>query len=518
MRLEMRLLTLGVLLISCLGLRAQEVELPKREFRGVWIATVANIDWPTKGVWDAEKQKKDLIAILDQHQRQGLNAVMFQIRPAADALYANSNEPWSQWLTGEQGKGPNEFYDPLKFAIEECHKRGMELHAWFNPYRATFDAVSSIHSSHITKQKPEWFFSYGGKKLFDPGIPEVRAYITQVILNVVKNYDIDGVHFDDYFYPYGIKGQIINDAESFRNYNDQNFSSIADWRRDNVDKLIKMVSDSIKHYKKYVKFGISPFGIWQNKRQSAEGSETNGGDSYHGLYADSRKWVKEGWVDYINPQIYWSFESVPAPYAKLVNWWSENSYGRHLYIGHGAYRINDPKDFAWRNPKQIPNQIIYNRQNPRVQGSIYFSSKSLTTNRLGVSDSLINNYYKYPSLPPVMLWVDSVAPYNPQNVLAIQMNKHVVLSWKQPLDAKDQEATYGYVVYRFENGEEVNTEKATAIKNVYYGDVTSWEDKDVEAGKNYTYVVTAIDRMKNESEYSIPVSITVQDNNSIGSL
>lgn len=518
MNLRMRLLALVLLLTTGVQLKGQEIDPPKREFRGVWIATVANIDWPTKGVWDVNKQKKDLLTILDEHKRQGLNAVVFQIRPAADALYANSGEPWSQWLTGIQGKAPNEIFDPLAFAIEESHKRGMELHAWFNPYRATFDGTSPIHQSHITKQKPEWFFAYGGKKLFDPGIPAVREYITQVILNVVKNYDIDGVHFDDYFYPYAIKGQVINDALSFKNYNDHNIASLADWRRDNVDRLMKMVSDSIKHYKSYVKFGISPFGIWQNRRQNVEGSETNGGDSYHGLFADSRKWVKEGWVDYINPQIYWSFESGPAPYAKLVDWWSNNAYGRHLYIGHGAYRINDLKDLAWRNPNQIPNQIVYNRQNPRVQGSIYFSSKSLTSNRLGVADSLSTNYYKSPALPPVMLWIDSVAPNNPQNLLALNTGKSVVLSWKQPLPARDKEPAYGYVIYRFENGETINTEKASSIKNIYFSDITSWEDKDIKPGNSYTYVVTALDRMKNESEYAIPATIIIEEQPSIGKL
>ncbi len=499
--------------------KSQDLGLPKREFRGVWIATVANIDWPSKNVTQAVHQQQDLIEILDRHQKQGLNAVMFQVRPAADAFYAKSDEPWSQWLTGAQGKAPTPFYDPLAFAIEESHKRGMELHAWFNPYRATFDRASAAnaHESHMIKQKPEWFMEYGGKKIFNPGLPEVREYITQVILNVVKNYDIDGVHFDDYFYPYGVKGEVINDSQAFKEH-PNGFTHIADWRRNNVDLLIKMVSDSIYHHKSHVKFGISPFGIWQNKRQSPEGSETNGGDSYHGLYADSRKWGKEGWIDYINPQIYWSFESVPAPYAKLVDWWSNNAYGRHLYIGHGAYRINDPKDLAWRNPKQISRQIIYNRNNPRVQGSIYFSSKSLNTNRLGVADTLANNHYRYPALPPVMLWKDSIAPNRPENLLALQAGDNIVLSWKQPEEAKDREKAYGYVVYRFDEHESIDLDQAQAIKNIYYADITSWEDKHTERGKSYKYIVTAIDRLKNESEHSIPVHISVKENSSLGTL
>lgn len=490
--------------------KAQIPNYPKREFRGVWIASVVNIDWPSKSGLTTEQQKQELISILDKHQKQGINAVMFQVRPATDALYAKSTEPWSQWLTGKQGQAPSPFYDPLEFATVECHKRGMEIHAWFNPYRAVFDiAKSSVAENHITKQKPEWFFNYGGKKLFNPGIPEVRDYITSVILNVVDNYDIDGIHFDDYFYPYGERGQFINDQESFKLHHN-GIPDIKDWRRNNVDLLIKMVNDSVHHHKKHIKFGVSPFGIWKNKSQDPEGSETRGGDSYYGNYADSRKWVKEGWVDYINPQIYWSFASLPAPYAKLIDWWSENAYGRHLYIGHGAYRINDPKDAAWRNPNQIPNQIVYNRNNPRVQGSIYFSSKSLTGNRLGVADSLSSNYYKYPALPPLMLWLDSVAPNRPQNLLAVQTEKNVLLSWQLPLEAKDGDKAYGFVIYRFEDSKPINIDDAAAIRNIYYGDITSWEDTDTEKGKSYTYLVTALDRSKNESEHSIPVTLLIK--------
>lgn len=513
MKKQFWVLLCAIFLVNTATIKAQELTHPKREFRGVWIATVVNIDWPSKPSLDVEQQKNELLNILDQHQKQGLNAIMLQVRPAADAFYAKSTEPWSQWLTGAQGQKPDPLYDPLEFAIQECHKRGMELHAWFNPYRATFSSNAVLHETHIVKKRPDWFIEYGGKKLFDPGLPEVREYITQIILNVVKNYNIDGVHFDDYFYPYGVKGEIINDGQTFKNHSN-GFSNVADWRRNNVDLLIKKVADSIKFHKNHVKFGISPFGIWQNKRQSPEGSETNGGDSYHGLFADSRKWAKEGWIDYINPQIYWSFSSVPAPYAKLVDWWSYNAYGRHLYIGHGAYRINDPKDAAWRNPKQIADQIVYNRNNPRVQGSVYFSSKSLTSNRLGISDTLSNNYYKHPALPPVMLWLDSVPPNRPENLLAIQIEQSVVLSWKQPATAKDGDIAFGYVVYRFNDDEPADLDSVQAIKNIYYNDITSWEDKTVEPGKSYKYLVTAIDRLKNESEHSIPVTIKVTEKRS----
>lgn len=493
---------------------AQSYPSPKREFRGVWVATVKNIDWPSKPGLSTQEQKDELIKLLDQHHKEGINAIILQVRPATDALYAKSFEPWSEYLTGEQGKAPDPFYDPLKFAIEECHKRGMELHAWFNPYRATFNnKESSISPDHITKRKKNWFFTYDGRQLFNPGLPEVRDYIVKVILNVVDNYDIDGIHFDDYFYPYSVKGQFINDAAAFAKYND-GIADIKDWRRHNVDLLIHTLSDSIHAHKKYVKFGISPFGIWKNISQDPEGSETAGGDSYYGQFADSRKWVQEGWVDYINPQIYWAFETSAAPYDKLVDWWSNHTYGRHLYIGQGAYKVNFAREASWRQASQIGRQIRYNRANPRVQGSVFFSSKSLTNNPLGIEDTLIENYYRYPALPPVMLWLDSIAPNKPENLLGVQDDAGVLLSWKLPKKAKDGDIAYGFVVYRFDEGESVNLNNPAAIKSIYYGDITSWEDTQVVKGKTYVYVVTALDRLKNESEGSLPLIIAVKSSKS----
>ncbi len=505
---KIALLSLFILIIISIKTQSQSLVPSKREFRGVWVATVANIDWPSKNNLTTEQQKQEFINLLNVHQQQGINAIMFQVRPATDAFYAKSEEPWSQWLTGIQGKAPFPFYDPLQFAIEECHKRNMELHAWFNPYRGTFDGVTNkIDKTHMTVLKPDWFFTYDGKKLFNPGIPEVRQYITRIIMNVVNMYDIDGVHFDDYFYPYAVKGQKINDQVAFTLYNN-GITDINDWRRYNVDELIKTLSDSIHAKKKYVKFGISPFGIWKNKSQDEEGSVTFGGDSYYGLFADSKKWIENGWVDYINPQIYWSFTTKAAPYANLVDWWSNHSYGKHLYIGHGAYRINEGKDAGWRNPSQIGNQITYNRLNPRVQGSVFFSSKSLTRNPAGVSDSLKANYYKYPALPPPMLWLDSVAPNKPENVLATADENGILLNWKTPMVAKDGDKAYGFMVYRFDDPGSIQLDDPRAIKKVFFGELTSWEDKEVETGKTYTYVVTALDRLKNESNGSIPVIIT----------
>lgn len=473
---------------------------PKREFRGVWIATVGNIDWPSAPGLSVDRQKSELINRLTAHQQSGINAVMLQVRPAADAFYAKSREPWSKWLTGKQGQAPAPNYDPLAFAITEAHKRGIELHAWFNPYRATNDGQFALLSpEHITRQKPEWFFTYGGIKLFNPGIPEVRDYIVKVFLDVVDNYDIDGVHLDDYFYPYQIDGQHINDAAAFKQYG-KNFTELSAWRRHNVDTLIKTLSDSIHKHKPHVKFGISPFGIWSNKAQNVEGSDTHGGSSYNELFADSRKWVKEGWVDYINPQLYWPIDDRSAAFNKLLDWWSDNTYNRHLYIGMAAYRINERRKGKFKDPAQMPDQVKYLRGNARVQGSVYFSSNSLLNDPLGFTDSLKETYYRHPSLPPLMLWLDSIPPNAPRDLTAIRRDKAVEINWQTPLPARDKEPVYGYVIYRFMGDEAVNLADPKYILHIEYTNSTYYRDETAQKGKDYLYVVTAIDRLKNESD------------------
>jgi uncharacterized lipoprotein YddW (UPF0748 family) len=476
--------------------------LPKREFRGVWIATVVNIDWPSKPGLSAETQKNELIQILDKHQSSGINAVMLQIRPTADAFYSKGRELWSRYLTGKQGTPPAPFYDPLDFAINEAHKRGMELHAWFNPYRATFDLISANTSNqHITRLKPQWFFTYDGKKLFNPGIPQVRDYIVQVVMDVVKNYDIDGIHFDDYFYPYPVPNRPVPDTQTYKLYG-KGFSSIGDWRRNNVDLLIHTLSDSIHAAKKYVKFGISPFGIWKNIAQDRLGSESAGGSSYLEQFADSRKWVQEGWVDYINPQIYWPFGFRAAPFEKMVEWWSNNAFGRHLYIGQGAYRAAENRE-GWRDHGQIPRQVRYLRNNPRVQGSVFFSSKSLRDNLSGVNDSLQNNLYRYPALPPLMPWLDSVPPQPPYELKAQTVARSIRLSWKAPASTNNGEAAYGYVIYKFKQGEDINIQNAQNILKISFDNkTTTFVDTKVSSGTTYIYLVTALDRLKNESSQS----------------
>ena len=483
---------------------------PKREFRAVWIATVVNLDWPRNAKASTEAQKKDLTDQLNFHQQTGLNAIMFQVRPAADAFYAKSREPWSKYLTGVQGQAPSPLFDPLDFAISESHKRGMELHAWFNPYRATFDGrFNTLAQDHITRTKPEWFFIYEGIKLFNPGLPEVREYIVQVILDVVKNYDVDGIHMDDYFYPYPVRGQVINDADAFAKYGGD-FDDIRDWRRDNVDQLVKMLNDSIHKYKPNMKFGLSPFGIWANIRQHPDGSETAGGSSYIENFADSRKWMQEGWVDYINPQIYWHIGNRAASFDKLLSWWSLNTYNRHLYIGQAPYRFYEARSPAFKNPSEIPNQLRLIRANPRVQGSVYFRSQSMIGNANHLVDTLKKDFYRYPALPPPMLWLDSVPPNAPQNFLGKTEGKGVMLKWDAPLPAKDNEAVYGYVIYRFEGSEKFDLADPKNILQIRYNTDIIYQDTNVVPGRTYFYVVTALDRLKNESDRSPTIAVTLK--------
>ena len=386
---------------------------PKYEFRAAWIATVANIDWPSRGNYHAASQKEEFISLLNMHQRNGLNAVVVQVRPATDALYPSPYEPWSQWLTGRQGRPPYPFYDPLQFMITETHKRGMEFHAWVNPYRAEFSiGVSSIAPTHITRVHPEWFLAYGGTRYFDPGNKEAQLYVTTVIRDMVKRYDVDAVHFDDYFYPYRIAGQHFPDSESFKKYG--NGLTEAEWRRSNVDSIIIMLSRAIKEENKYCRFGISPFGVWRNKDSDPEGSNTRAGvTNYDDLYADILLWLQKGWIDYVAPQIYWEIGHRAAPFEVLLDWWANHSYDRHLYIGQGVYRVNENNP-SWKRVTELPNQIKLIREYPgAVHGSVYFSSKTFVRNPNGWNDTLQRNYYKFPALIPPMPWIDSIQPPAP---------------------------------------------------------------------------------------------------------
>ena len=402
---------LSVLLL--LSLVVSSAQSPVYEFRAVWMATIDNIDWPARGDYNPESQKKEYIRQLAMHERNGMNAIIGQVRPAADAFYPSPFEPWSQWLTGTQGKAPFPYYDPMEFMIEEAHNRGFEFHAWCNPYRANFSiGKASVSPSHITKLYPEWFLQYGGTLYFDPGNKEAQRWVVNVVRDMVHRYDLDAIHMDDYFYPYRIAGKEFPDTASYRKYG--NGMPKDEWRRSNVDSIILALSTVIKEEKPWVKFGISPFGVWRNQSQDDDGSPTKAGvTNYDDLYADILLWAELGWIDYIAPQLYWETGHKLADFNVLVDWWSKHAYGRHVYIGQGIYRALEKKSAAWRDKAELPRQINLIRATPNVQGSVYFSSRTFYSNPNGWNDSLQNNYYKTPALIPPMPWL----PAKPQKAV-----------------------------------------------------------------------------------------------------
>ncbi|MDB5202109.1 MAG: hypothetical protein JWQ27_1518 [Ferruginibacter sp.] len=370
----------------------------KPEFRGVWVATVSNIDWPDAPTTNTEIQKAAFIKLLDMHKRNGMNAVIVQVRPATDALYPSPFEPWSQWLTGKQGQPPLPYYDPLEFMLSETHKRGMEFHAWMNPYRAVFNINgSSIAPNHITKIHPDWFLTYGDKKYFDPGNKEVQKYVTAVVRDVVNRYAVDAIHFDDYFYPYRIAGKEFPDEAGFRKYS--NGLDKEQWRRSNVDSVIVMLSRTIRTVNPKCQFGISPFGVWRNLDKDPDGSNTKAGQTnYDDLYADILLWLKNDWIDYVTPQLYWEFEHKAAPFEILADWWSKHTYGKNCYIGLGIYRGGSNE--AWKDKTQLPRQIQKIRNTPGLTGMAFFSSKTFEKNPNGWSDTLRLNYFREPAPLP----------------------------------------------------------------------------------------------------------------------
>jgi len=481
---------------------------PKRELRGMWIATVENIDWPNQRGQAPEQYRRDYRRLLDAGQRAGLNAVFVQIRPASDAFYKSDLEPWSKWLTGVQGRAPAGGDDPLPFLITEAHRRGMEFHAWFNPYRATMDSVTRrLAATHPYRQHPEWFLRYSGQLLYNPGLPAVREHITRVILDVVRRYDIDAVHFDDYFYPYPEPNQVFHDEAAFRDFNPDGIAKLADWRRNNVNVLIRDLHDSIRAAKRWVKFGISPFGVWMNKSKDfPQGSDTRAGQpSYANLYADTRLWLEKGWIDYIVPQLYWSTNFRLCPYPVLVNWWADNRFDRHLYIGHGTYRMLEStrSDTTWRNPRELPRQIRLNRSyDGEVAGSVFFSAKSVLTNPLKTTDSLRLNLFQYPALVPPMPWMDAEPPLPVANLTLRRLSHFVTLNWQPGAAAADGDVACYYVLYRFEANERPTPNDPTrilALPRPAPGFPATFVDTTAVPGQAYAYFVTAVDRLHNES-------------------
>lgn len=473
---------------------------PKREFRASWIVTVDNKDFPSRPGMSSDEQKLELTEMVEFHQQQGMNAIIFQVRPSADAFYQSKIEPWSEWISGTQGKAPEPYYDPLAYVIEECHRRNMELHAWFNPYRAIFSMyTSSISDNHVLHRHPEWFVEYAKKKYFNPGIPEVRKYTVDIIVDVLKRYDIDGIHFDDYFYPYRAGKEDFPDEDAFYKFRGE-FNGKNDWRRNNISLLIKEVHEAIRQIKPYVKFGVSPLGVWRNKTEDARGSLTfSKQTAYEELGADVIHWLEKGWIDYIAPQLYWSIGHAQSDYRTLVNWWSRNNFGKHVYIGQAIFKIGNDKDANWHDPSELLDQIRINRSHQEITGSVFFRARFLMENNFKVSDSLKRSFYQYPALVPSMPWKDNLPPYPPNGLKIIKTKQRIILKWKAPEPAFDTETASYYVVYRFREEEIVDLNNPKHIVSIQKERIYQEKQDFTYLGK-YKYVVTALDRLHNESK------------------
>jgi len=465
----------------------------QREMRGTWIATVKNINMP-EGMNEAAFRKW-AVENMDFLLKNNFNTAVFQVRPTGDALYKSNYAPWSSFVTGKaQGTDPG--YDPLQIMIDEAHARGIELHAWINPYRLTMpsDKVSGFASNNIAKLNPDWMVSYGGQYYLNPGIAEVRSHLVNVVAEIVDNYDVDAIHIDDYFYPYPVAGGVYNDDKEYAAYG-QGFTNKDDWRRDNVTTLVRELYNTIKSRKSYVSFGISPFGVWRNKANDPTGSDTNAGhETYSSLYADTRLWINEGIIDYITPQIYWSTEFNAANYKTLSQWWSNEIKTQavtkpvNLYIGMADYKVNDNADLKWNDPNEINQQVSINRDTANIFGQMHYSIASLKANALNHVNMLKSAHYNSVALTPAM------PVSSPQTGLPIDSLSAEKANGGSSLNIASSDAnTRKFLVYRFE-GESVGEFNQNNLIGVIYkaGGNTYYSDNTATAGKNYTYAVKPV--------------------------
>lgn len=462
----------------------------KREFRGAWIQCV---NGQFLGM-STQTMQQTLTYQLDELKKDGVNAIIFQVRPECDALYQSSMEPWSRFLTGAQGKSPSPYWDPLAWMVEQCHKRGMELHAWINPYRAKTKTTKELASSHVAIRHPEWVFSYDGQFILNPGIPECRDYICNVVADIVRRYDVDGLHMDDYFYPYPVAGQSIDDGRQFRAYNN-GIKDIGDWRRYNVNVFIKQMYETIKSVKPWVKFGVAPFGIYRNKKSSPIGSNTNGLQNYDDLYADVLLWVNNGWVDYNVPQLYWEIGHKAADYETLIRWWNTHAGKRHLYIGEDIERTTKKADLKNPNINQMPAKYRLHNEMNNVKGTVLWYAKAAVDNIGNYGMVLRNSYWKNPALQPEMPFIDDKAPKKVRKMKVINTEDGPVLFWTAPKGKGWKDEAVKYVVYRFGQGEQVNTNDPSKIVAITYNTFYN-----IKENGRAVYVVTALDRMSNESK------------------
>lgn len=490
-----RLLCLVVVMLVTLAAAAQGTTAPKREFRGAWIQI---INGQFMGM-SRDAMQENLTHQLDVLQSCGTNVIIFQVRGEGDALYASPYEPWSRFLTGTQGKVPDPYWDPLEWMVRECHKRGMELHAWINPFRAKTKTTTALAQTHPYVQHPERCFEYDGLYIFDPGQPANRDYICQVAADIVRRYDIDGLHIDDYFYPYPAAGKSIPDDQTFATYRN-GIADRGEWRRYNVNLFIEQLYNTIHQIKPWVKFGVSPFGIYHNTRNGAmvPGSETAGLQNYDDLYADVLYWIEKGWVDYNVPQIYWEIGHKAADYETLIKWWSRYAGKRPLVIGQDVERTVRAADLNNPAQNQLPAKWHLQRTLPHIAGSCLWYSAAVVRNEGNFASAMQHTYQRTPALQPLMPHLDKKAPGKPRKVKTMWMPDGYYLFWTAPKGKDEMDRATKYVVYRFDKGESINIEDASHI--IAITSSTMYRLPYADGKKSYTYVVTALDRLQNESK------------------
>lgn len=472
---------------------------PKREFRGAWLHVIGQSQWQNKTTEQAKAYIRDQF---DRLQAAGCNAVIFQVRPTADALYKSDLEPWSFWLTGKRGKAPDPMWDPMEYAIGEAHKRGMEFHAWLNPYRVTSNPKEVLPADHPSKREPERFVRFDGKIFFDPAFPQNRDAICEVVADIVSRYDVDAIHIDDYFYPYPANGKRFNaDDASYKRFG--NGLPRNDWRRHNVDLLIEQLHSTIKTAKPWVRFGVSPFGIWRNKASDPKGSDSNGLQNYDDLYADPLLWAREGWIDYLAPQLYWTLDMKAAPSRHLAKWWNDNANGVDIYIGQEVKRTMDTADPRNNDRNELDTKVKLSRELPAVKGNVWWHGYWVTGNYKGVADSLAQKYQSTIALPPAYGDLDK-RPAPVSGLRLAKENGKTFLTWDAPATGRKAKETDAvkFVVYEFFPGEKSDNldDPQTIIAMTPLTRVLVADDTDSESTKGLTFVVTSLDRMNRESE------------------
>lgn len=505
-------------LLCCTALLPQYGEAAgeiKREFRGAWIQCV-NGQFQGLG---RDNMQRTLSYQLDELKKDGVNAIIFQVRPECDALYESRYEPWSRFLTGQQGVAPSPYWDPLQWMIDECHKRGMELHAWINPFRAKTKVTTNLAGSHIAARRPDLVFPYDGLSILNPARPENRTYICQISADIIRRYDVDGFHIDDYFYPYPVAGCVIPDQADFQS-NPRGFANINDWRRNNVDLFIKELHDTIQAVKPWVKFGVSPFGIYHNQRNQVmavdqngrrtgeyvPGSNTTGLQNYDDLYADVLLWVNKGWIDYCVPQLYWEIGHKAADYETLIHWWTENCTNRPLYIGEDIERTinHGQQDRKYQLYMQLANSQGTNTnrygKKSSLDGTVLWYAKAAVDNVGGYGTMLRTRYWSTPTLQPSMPFITKEAPGKPLKLKTVWTSDGYMLFWQAPKAKSWDTEARRYIVYRFLKSEKINLDDESHIVDITYN---TWYSLPYDKGKTkYVYVVTPLNRIDNIGNFA----------------